>query len=395
MDDELKKGVVKLIYLDNSATTRVDEEVLASMNNYHRTQYGNPSSLHRMGMVAEQAIDKARSSLAAMLGVEDKTIFFLSGGTEGNNLAITSAINKNKRIGNKLITSKIEHPSVLEVFKYFETCGYEVCYLDVDCKGIVDTQQLEREMTTATILVSIMKVNNEVGTIQDMKSISDIVKNKAPNCIVHSDCVQAFGKVPVHPLIEGIDILTFSGHKFHGPKGIGGIYIDKKCVLKPMIYGGGQEKGLRSGTENVPAIVGMGMAAQLLVDDFTKITEHINNLKGVTIDFMSREIEGIHFNSMINDDFAPHILNISIEDVKSEIVLHLLEKDDIFISSGSACSSNKRSTSHVLKSMNLSSKIINGSLRISFSKYNTIEEIEYMVKVLKEAVANLRKYTRR
>lgn len=391
----MKRRSKKLIYLDNSATTQVDEEVLVSMNNYHRNQYGNPSSLHKMGMIAEQAINTARNNLAGLLGVEDKTVFFLSGGTEGNNLAITSAINKNKRIGNKLITSKIEHPSVLEVFKYFETCGYEVCYLNVDQRGIVNIQQLEREITPGTILVSIMKVNNEVGTIQNMKAISSIVKKAAPNCILHSDCVQAFGKVSVKPIVEGIDILTFSGHKFHGPKGIGAIYIDKKCALKPILYGGGQERGLRAGTENVPGIVGMGVAARILADDSLKSMEYIKKLKGATIDLMSREIEGIHFNSLMNDDFAPHILNVSIEDVKSEIVLHLLEKEDIFISSGSACSSNKKSQSHVLKSMNLSSGIINGSVRISFSKYNTVDEIEYMVKALKEAVVNLRKYIRR
>ncbi|WP_152804727.1 cysteine desulfurase family protein [Alkalibaculum sporogenes] len=384
-----------MIYLDNSATTRVDEDVINIMNLYHSINYGNPSSLHRMGLAAEKALDTARIQLASLLGVDNKTIYFLSGGTEGNNLAISSAISKNKRLGNKLITTKIEHPSVLEVFRHFSTCGYEVCYLDVDRSGFINTNQLEEVLSEETIVVSIMKVNNEIGCIQNLKRIGEIVKKKSPQCIIHSDCVQALGKVPLKPILDGIDILTFSGHKFHGPKGSGGIYVNKELNLKTHTFGGGQERGLRSGTENVPAIVGMGMAAEIISKDFEVVTDHIKKLKSYTMELMCQQIEDIEFNSKDDDNFAPHILSVSIKDIKSEILLHLLENKDIFISSGSACSSKKKSGSHVLKSMNLSQDSIEGSLRISFSKYNNASEVEYTIMVIKEAVGSLRKYIRR
>lgn len=384
-----------MIYLDNSATTRVDEEVINFMNEYNRKYYGNPSSLHKMGLIAERAIETARSQLAEILHVDQKSLFFVSGGTEGNNFAINSAIRKNQRLGKKIISSKIEHPSVLEVLKYYEETGYEVCYLNVDGKGKVDIDQLKAEMNNETILVSIMKVNNEVGTIQNLGEISKAIKEVSKECILHSDFVQALCKIPVNPIVEGVDILTFSGHKFHGPKGIGGVYVNKDLNLNPIIYGGGQEKGMRSGTENVPAIAGMAMAAQSIEKDFHSIQAHLKKLKSTAMDGLSREIEGIEFNSANTDDFSPHILNVSFEGLKSEVILHLLEKKDIYLSSGSACSSRKKSQSHVLKSMGLTSKRAEGSLRISFSKYNTLEEVKDMTKVLKSAVEDLRRYIRR
>lgn len=389
-----EKGCKSLIYLDNSATTRADEQVVTAMNKYFLECYGNPSSLHRMGLEAEKAMNKARKQVAGFLKVDEKTITFVSGGTEGNNLAIRSAINKNKRLGNKIITSAIEHPSVLEVFKSYENNGYDVFYIDVDKKGFLDLEQLEEALDDKTILVSIMKVNNEVGSIQNTREIAKIIKERSQYCIFHSDCVQAVGKVPVEPLSEGIDILTFSGHKIHGPKGIGAIYVRKDLALQPILFGGGQERGFRSGTENLPGVVGIGVAVEQL-SQFQQQVDHLQALKSKAIELLKAELSGIHFNSDESEKYAPHVLNISIEDVKSEVLLHLLEKKEIFISSGSACTSKKNSQSHVLKSMNLSSKYIEGSLRISFSKYNTLEEIEYMVKMLKESVDNVRKFTRR
>ena len=383
-----------MIYLDNSATTRADEQVVTAMNKYHLEFYGNPSSLHRMGLEAEKAMDKARRQVSDFLKVDHNTITFVSGGTESNNLAIGSAINKNKRRGNKIITSTIEHPSVLEVFRSYEKSGYDVSYIDVDEKGFLNLEQLKEALDEKTILVSIMKVNNEIGTIQDTREIAKMIKGKLPHCIFHSDCVQAIGKVPVEPLSEGIDLLTFSGHKIHGPKGIGAIYVRKDLNLQPILFGGGQERGLRSGTENVAGIVGMGVAVEQLAQ-FSNQVNHLKLLKSKAVELLKRELDGIHFNSHEGEEYAPHILNISIEDVKSEILLHLLEKKDIFVSSGSACASKKNSQSHVLKSMGLPKEFIEGSLRISFSKYNTLEQVEYMVSALKESVDSLRKFTRR
>lgn len=383
-----------MIYLDNSATTRVDEEVVTAMNKYHLECYGNPSSLHRMGLESEKALNKARKQISDFLKVDEKTITFVSGGTEANNLAITSAINKNKRQGNKIITSSIEHPSVLEVFKSYENNGYEVSYIDVDEKGFLNLEQLEESLDDKTILVSIMKVNNEIGSIQNTEKIAKIVKEKSPQCIFHSDCVQAVGKVPVEPLREGIDILTFSGHKIHGPKGIGALYVRRDLALQSILHGGGQERGFRAGTENLAGAVGIGMAVEHL-SQLEQQIDHLQALKSKAIGLLTEKLSEIHFNSDESEKYAPHILNISIKDVKSEILLHLLEKKEIFISSGSACTSKKHSISHVLKSMNLSSEYIEGSLRISFSKYNTFEDVECMVKVLKESVDDLRKFTRR
>ncbi|MFZ7130915.1 MAG: cysteine desulfurase family protein [Eubacteriales bacterium] len=384
----------RVIYLDNSATTRVDNEVLSAMNQYHIQHYGNPSSLHKMGFISEKAMEEARNQIAAFLKVSEKTIFFVSGGTEGNNLAIIGAIQKNKHTGNKIITSKIEHPSVLEVFKQYESQGYQVSYLDVDEKGLIYTEQLEDVLDENTIFISIMKVNNEIGIIQDMKKISSIVRKKAPHCIIHSDCVQALGKISFYPAQEGVDIITFSAHKFHGPKGVGGIYIDSQLKLKPFLFGGGQEKGFRSGTENVAGIVGMGKAIQLIRENSIQTEKHFYKLKNHCINRMSEEIKEIRFNSQLHG-FAPHILNISIENIKGETILHMLEDKGIYISTGSACSSRKKSQSHVLKSIGLDSKMIEGSLRISFCKDNTLGEINEMVNALKETISFLKRYTRR
>lgn len=384
----------KVIYLDNCATTKVDEEVVSIMNQYYLQDYGNPSSLHKMGSTVEKEINKVRKQIALFLNVSYDSIFFLSGGTEGNNVAIIEAIQKNRHIGKKIVTSKIEHPSVLEVFKYLQTQGYEVTYLDVNCQGLVDIKHLEGVIDNQTSFVSIMKVNNEIGTVQPLKEISSIVKSISPQCIVHSDCVQAFGKIPLHPIDEGIDIISFSAHKFHGPKGVGGMYLNSTLKIKPLIFGGGQEKGLRSGTENVPGIIGMGKAIELFERDFKSYMDFLYNLKVYTMDSLSKNIEGMTFNSD-KLGFAPHILNISIENIKGEVLLHMLEDKGVYVSTGSACSSRKKTQSHVLKSIGLDKKSIDGSLRISFSKFNTFEDIDLMVQALKESVTYLNKYIRR
>lgn len=382
------------IYLDNSATTRVDDEVVSSISNYYTIDYGNPSSLHRMGFAAEKAINNSREIISDYIKVPFKSIYFTSGGTEGNNMAIYSALQKNKHKGNKIITSKIEHPSVLEVFKYYSSQGYDVVYLDVDKNGNILKDHLTQVLDSGTILVSIMKINNEIGSVQNIKEIAAMIKEKSPHCIIHCDCVQAFGKILLYPMEEGMDIMTFSGHKFHGPKGVGGIYINEKLNMNPLLYGGGQEKGMRSGTENVPGIVGMGKAVELLADNFKYVQEHLYKLKDYCVNELLRVMDNVHFNSYAND-CAPHIINISFPGIKGEVLLHLLEDKGIYVSTGSACASRKRSQSHVLKSIGSDSQTIDGSIRISFSKYNNTDEIDVFVKELKQATEFLYKYSRR
>lgn len=384
----------KVIYLDNCATTKIDESALKIMEKYYLEDYGNPSSMHKMGIKVERDINQVRKLFGDILKVPKDTIFFNSGGTEGNNMAITLGIQKNKHKGNKIITTKSEHPSVMGVFKYYESLGYNVIYLNVDNKGHIDQRELYDNLDKETIFVSIMKVNNEIGTIQDLSEVNQVIKRTNPHCIIHCDCVQALGKIILNPIVEGIDIMTFSAHKLHGPKGVGAIYINKDIRMNSYNFGGGQEKGLRSGTENVPGIIGMGEALRKNNENYTQYNKHLKELKKYCVNRLYNEINDIHFNGDMKNS-APHILNFSIKNTKGEVLLHILEDKNIYVSTGSACTSKKKTQSYVLKSIGLHSEYIEGSLRIGFSIYNTLEEIDTFVDTLKKSVNFLNRYTRR
>lgn len=382
------------VYLDNSATTKPRKEVIDEMINILKYDYGNPSSLHRKGLDAEKKINKSRKIISEFLNVREDEILFTSGGTESNNIAIQGIINKNKKRGNHLITTKIEHPSVLNIFKRYEELGFNVTYLNVDNNGIISLKDLEDSINENTILVSIMAVNNEIGSIQPLKEIKEIILNKNKNTKFHVDGVQAIGKIKINIKEIGIDALSFSSHKLHGPKGVGVLYIKKDLNLEPIIFGGSQEKGLRVGTQNVPGIVGLGKAIDILKNNFENEISHILELKKYFIDKVNKEIKNIKINSDINLS-SPHILSISFTGTRGEILLHYLEESGIYVSTRSACSSNKKNGSHVLKAINLTTEEIEGTLRISFSYENKKEEIDYVVEKLKDAVEEIRLITKR
>ncbi|MCC5911635.1 MAG: cysteine desulfurase [Clostridiaceae bacterium] len=383
------------VYFDNAATTKPSDEVIEVMIKALRETYGNPSSLHKKGVEVEREIKKARKVVAKALGSSEKEIIFTSGGTEANNLAIQGILKANKRNGNHIITSKIEHKSILSTFKQLEEEGYEVTYLDVDKRGFVSLQQLDKVVTEDTVLVSIMHVNNEVGSIQPLEAIGKLVKKKNPKTIIHIDAIQSFGKIKFSVKDLPIDSLSISGHKFHGPKGIGAIYIKKATKIKPLVVGGGQESELRAGTENVPGILGLAKAAQSIVEQQDEKIKTLARLKRNLVDLLEKEIEDIHITSEIHDDFAPHIINVSLKGIRSEIMLHSLEGDEIYVSSGSACSAKKKGYSHVLKAMGMKEDLIDSAIRISISHINTEDEIRYAVEKIKKHCDSLRKIIKR
>lgn len=379
-----------MIYLDNCATTRVREEVLQRMFESFKGDYGNPSSLHRLGHNAEKRIKESREIIANYLKVDNREIFFTSGGTESNNIAIQSIINNSIRKGNHIITTKIEHPSVLNVMKHYEEKGFKVTYLDIDKYGRLDMDQLENSINGETILVSIIHVNNEIGTIQDIKRIKEIIKEKESKALLHLDGVQSFGKILFNLKVLGVDTFSFSGHKVHGPKGIGGLYIRRGLNLNPIVFGGNQEHGLRSGTENVQGIIGFGEAVKILGTNQENESRHVLDLKEYMISRLSEEIDNIKINTPM-DNSSPYILNTSFLYTRGEVLLHYLEGKDIYVSTGSACSSKGTDKSHVLAAIGLSDKEIEGAIRMCFSYESTKEDIDYVVECIKEAVEDIRK----
>lgn len=379
------------VYLDNSATTKPYKEVIVETVKYMETHYGNPSSLHRMGMTAEKALKEARKSAAASLGAKEEEIYFTSGGTEADNMAVFGAVQAKKRRGNKIITTQIEHPAILESCRKLEESGFQVEYLPVDQNGMINMEALESALDDKTILVTIMHVNNEVGSIQPISQISElknrIGKKFGTEILLHIDAVQSLGKVPIE--ISGIDLLSVSGHKIHGPKGVGALYVRKGLNVLPYLFGGGQERGLRSGTENVPAIAGFGIAAGISRKNLTKRMESIKKLKMYLTEGIRTEIQDIRFNS--TEEGSSSILNVSFSGVRGEVLLHTLEQSEIFVSTGSACSSNKKGQSHVLKAMARTDKEIEGAIRFSFCEFNTMEEMDYVLVKLKDSVQKYRK----
>ena len=384
-------------YLDNSATTRCSDRACQVMVDLLTKDYGNPSSLHMKGIEAERFVETAKKKIAKTLRVSEKEIIFTSGGTESNNLAIIGAAMANRRAGNHIITTSIEHASVENPMEFLKEQGFEITYLSVDENGIISLEELEEAVTEQTILVSMMQVNNEIGAIEPVAEAAELIKKKNPDTLIHVDAIQSYGKMYIYPKKLGIDMLSVSGHKIHGPKGSGFLWVKEKTKLKPLILGGGQQKGMRSGTENVPAIAGLGEAAEEIYENLDEKRAHLYGLKQRFIDGIEK-LEGTHVNGKTGEDSAPHIVSVSFEGIRSEVLLHSLEDRGIYVSSGSACSSNnhagKQKGSKTLRNIQLKENLLDSTLRFSFSVHTTEEEIDYALEVLGELLPVLKKYTR-
>ena len=383
-------------YLDNAATTRPFDSVREIMLKTMELDFANPSSMHKKGMEAEQYIKDAREKIAKTMKVDPKELIFTSGGTESNNLALIGTALANKRAGNHIITTKIEHPSVHEPILTLKDLGFKVTFLEVDENGHVDVNQLLEAICEDTILVSIMMVNNEIGAVMDVSTISKLIKKKKDDILFHVDAIQAYGKYRIYPKRMGIDMLSISGHKIHGPKGIGGLYVRDKVKIKPIIFGGGQQKGMRSGTENVPGIAGLGVAAEEIYENHEEKIKHLYELKKTLIDEISR-LPDTQINGVGDDlyETAPHVVSVSFKGIKSEVLLHALEERGVYISSGSACSSNHPALSGTLQAIKVKKELLDSTIRFSFSVFTTMDEINYAVDQLKELLPMLRKFTRR
>lgn len=375
------------IYLDNSATTRPYDSVCQKVADVMINNYGNPSSLHRLGISAEKEIKQAKEIIAETLGARPDEIYFTSGGTESNNLAIMGVCSASR--GKHIIASGIEHPATLNTFNHLEEKGYRVDYIPVDNRGIVNLAEFEEMLSPDTAVVSVMLVNNEIGSVQPIAKMAQIIRNRCPKAYLHVDAVQGYCKIPFSQRELGADLISISGHKIHGPKGMGALYIKKGTKLAPIIFGGGQQNNIRPGTENVPGIAGLGLAAKECYSKMKTAVPEMNALKKRLAEGLQSRIENIRVNTP--EISAPHILNVSFEGARSEIILHSLENDGIFVSSGSACSSHKKEPSYVLTAIGLTPKLIDGSIRFSMSEFTTKEEIDKVVAVLAELIPRLRK----
>ena len=382
------------VYLDNSATTRTFPEVAELMTKIMCEDYGNPSSLHMKGVEAEKYLRYAKETLARILKVEERELLFTSGGTESDNMALIGCALANCRRGNHLITTQIEHPAILQTMRYLESQGYRVTYLPVDPCGRIRLEDLRKAMTPETILVSIMHTNNEIGALQPIEEAGALIKQMNPDTLFHVDAVQGFGKSRIYPKKMHIDLLSVSGHKIHGPKGSGFLYIDEKVKIRPLILGGGQQNGMRSGTDNVPGIAGLGVAAEMVYTDFDKKIQHLYDLKERMAEGLSK-LGDITINGMPLREGAPHIMSVTFHGVRSEVLLHTLEEFGVYISAGSACSSHKRKPSATLTAMGLSRADVESTVRISFCEENTFEEVDYCLEALGKTIPMLRRYARR
>ncbi len=392
------------VYLDNSATSKVSQKVMELVTKLSIEDYGNPSSKHNIGMKAEQYIKKASEIIGDSLKVQPKEIIFTSGGTEANNLALIGTAFANNRSGKHIITTRIEHPSVHEPMVFLESCGFKTDFAPVDRTGKVVKEKLYEMIKDDTILISIMYVNNEIGSVQDIEELITGIRKRKSNVIIHVDGTQAIGKYHIYPERQGIDLLTFSGHKIHGPKGIGALYAHRRVKINPILLGGGQQRGYRSGTENVPAIAGLGLAVEESYENFHHTRENLYKLKqhflrevsaidDVKVNGLPRQSE--NFEMEYIKTTAPHIISVSFKGIKSEVLLHALEDKGIYVSSGSACRSNSLESSTTLAAIGLSEEEMDSTLRFSMSKWTTKEEIDYTIEQLKEIVPFLRRYTRR
>lgn len=381
------------VYFDNSATTRCYEAVKDIVVKTMMEDFGNPSAMHRKGVQAENYVKRSAQTLARILKVNEKEILFTSGGTESNNLALIGTAMANKRSGSHIITTAVEHAAVGQPAAYLEEQGFEVTFLPADERGVVKLEALKAALRPDTILVSTMYVNNEVGAVMPVEEIGKLVHEKSPKALYHVDAIQGFGKYRIYPKKWGIDLLSVSGHKIHGPKGVGFLYISEKAKVQPLILGGGQQGGMRSGTDNVPGIAGLGVAAEMIYTDFEEKITHLYELKERMAHGLS-SIEDVVINGMPLKEGAPQILSVSFLGIRSEVLLHTLEDKGIYVSAGSACSSHKRKASGTLTAMGLSASQKESTVRISFSEENTFEEVDYCLEVLRETVPMLRRYAR-
>lgn len=378
------------VYFDNAATTKIIPEVREIILETMDVEYGNPSSMHLKGVEAEKYIRYAKDVISRQLKCEPKEITFTSGGTESNNLALIGIALANKRAGNHIITTGIEHASVYNPILYLQELGFRITFLKVDSSGKVDLEDLRNALCEDTILVSTMAVNNEIGAIEPIEEIAKIIKEYNKNIIYHVDAVQAFGKMTIYPKRIGVDAMSISGHKIHGPKGSGALFVKEGVKIKPILYGGGQEKGLRSGTENTAAIAGIGKAAEVMYGRLQENCQKMELVKKTLLEG-AMGLDDVYNHS----GEAPHIASLSFKGVRSEVLLHALEDKGIYVSAGSACSSNHPAVSGVLKAIGLEKELLESTLRFSFSEYNTVEEAEYVVKVLGELLPLLRRFTRK
>lgn len=374
------------VYMDNSATTKPYKEVITEMADMMENYYGNPSSLHRLGLNAEKKLNEAREIIADSIHASKDEIFFTSGGSESNNFLIKGFVKENGHV----ITTKIEHPSVLNTCAELEKHGVKVTYLDVDQNGKINIEQLLNSINKETQVVSIMHVNNEIGIIQDIEYIGKKIKEKSSRVKFHVDAVQSYGKLKIDVHKCNIDLMSVSGHKIHGPRGIGFAYIRKGLEPEPLINGGGQEKGFRSGTENLAAIRGMAKAAGMIYSSLEENYKRVEEVKAYFIQKL-KAIDGVKINSQISSDFLPHILSVSFIGVRAEVLLHLLEDDEIYASNGSACSSKNNKGSHVLKAIGLKKEELEGTLRFSFNEFNTKGEVDYVIESLVKGLKMLRR----
>lgn len=383
-----------IIYLDNSATTKVFPEVVEVMKKYMTDFYANPSASYRAAIDIENEIKNCRSIISKNVKSLPEEIYFTSGGTESNNMAILGVVKSNRGRKRHLITTKIEHPSVLEVYKMLEKDGFDVTYLNADSRGNINIDDIKNAIRLDTLLVSIMHVNNEIGAIQDIDNISNIINQQNPQTIFHSDGVQAFGKMPIFMNHNHIDLYTASAHKIHGPKGIGMLYVRKGTPFETMVYGGGQEKGIRSGTENVPGIIGLAYALQVIRENDFRAVKKISILKKELCEGLTEKITEAYVNGPEVYQSAPHILNISFRGIRGEVLVHSLESKGILVSTGAACSSKKKIISHVLTAIGLSDNLASSSIRFSLGAFTTREEINATIEETCKAVMQLRKYRR-
>lgn len=382
-------------YLDNAATTRVFPEVRKMMVHVMEEDFGNPSSKHTKGITAENYIKEAKETICTQLKCKPKEIIFTSGGTESNNMAFIGTAIANRRAGKHVITTRIEHASVHEPMAYLEEMGYDVTYLPVDSTGRVSVEELENAIRKDTFLISIMYVNNEVGSVQPIEQIGQMLKKKHPQILFHVDAIQAFGKYKIVPKKLGVDMMSVSGHKIHGPKGSGFLYVNEKVKIRPILFGGGQQDGMRSGTENVPAIAGLGVAVKEIYTGHLEKRAKLYELKKRLIAGL-QDVDGVTINALIDpiEETAPHIVSVSFANTRSEVMLHALAQKGVFVSSGSACSSNHPELSGTLQAIGVKSELLDSTLRFSFSVMTTSEEIDYAIEVVKEVLPVLRKFTR-
>ena len=378
-------------YFDNSATTKVLDCVKDAVVDAMCVNYGNAAAKHRKGVEAENLIREAKKAIANTLKVQEKEILFTSGGTESNNTALIGTALANRRAGKHLITTGVEHPSIYNTMSFLEEMGFEVTYLPVDHLGHISLEDLEKAIREDTILVSVMYVNNEVGAVEPIEAISQCIKKKNPKTLFHVDAIHAYGKYKIRPKKQGIDLLSVSGHKIHAPKGVGFLYIRDGVKIRPILFGGGQQKGMRSGTENVPGCVGLGVAAREAYKDFDARIEKLYTLREHLIAGL-KPLGGVTINGSEDRTNAPQIVSASFEGVRSEVLLHALEDKGVYVSSGSACSSNHPGISGTLKGIGVKKELLDSTIRFSLGDLNTEEEVDYAIGVLGELLPVLRRY---